>query len=289
MSPNFNFFIPPNPFHPQDYLVLIVDDQVNNLRYLMESLDHQGYLTTFARSGVEALKRLESLRENSYLPGLILLDLMMPEMDGWELMERLQADADYCRIPVIFVTANNDRDVAIRAFEKGAVDYVTKPFCTQELLMRLQTHLMIQHQTHQLQENNQKWASIVEFLSDGLLILDNSGVIQFVNRAAVNLMGHKKNTDLIGQTLGIPLNTENVMSVEILRPNGQVGLGEITCARLYDREGEPFIVSLRDVTPLVWEQRRQQGDGEEMQSLLGNAATLDCFQMKADVDDSTVT
>jgi signal transduction histidine kinase len=103
-------------------------------------LRNAGYAVTPATSGAEALKGLRVR-----VPDLILLDLMMPEMDGLDVCRRLKADPLTQQIPVIFLTASNEMEHLVKGFEAGAVDYVTKPFNPPELLARVRTHLELKH------------------------------------------------------------------------------------------------------------------------------------------------
>lgn len=124
------------PVVPADNLILIVDDLSNNLRVLSGVLAPMGYQLSFANSGKQALERVQAAK-----PDLILLDLMMPEMDGLEVMRRLKQDSEQNNTPVIFLTASQDSEHLLEAFELGAVDYLTKPFQAPELLARIKTHL----------------------------------------------------------------------------------------------------------------------------------------------------
>lgn len=135
------------PFEPESFLILVVDDVTKNLQLVMEILEQIGYETTFATSGKKALERLETVK-----PDLILLDLMMPDMGGLEVCEILKADPQYQKIPVIFLTASNEQESLIDAFAKGAVDYVTKPFHSAELLARVRTHLELKQARDALHE-----------------------------------------------------------------------------------------------------------------------------------------
>ena len=116
--------------------ILVVDDQAANLRVVGMLLTRQGYEVITAGSGEEALALYA---ENP--PDLILLDMMMPGMDGFEVMQALRAHDTPLRAPVVFVTAAHDRDLLLRAFEAGVVDYVTKPFLPEELLARVNAHI----------------------------------------------------------------------------------------------------------------------------------------------------
>lgn len=135
------------PFNPADFLILVVDDVSKNLQILGSILDEVGYSTTFAISGMQALERLETTK-----PDLILLDIMMPDMDGLQICSILKSKPETCDIPVIFLTASQDSEHIIQAFDKGAVDYLTKPFNTRELLARVRNHLELKHTRDQLKK-----------------------------------------------------------------------------------------------------------------------------------------
>ncbi|MEM9538873.1 MAG: diguanylate cyclase [Cyanobacteria bacterium P01_E01_bin.42] len=136
-----------NEFNASNFLILIVDDIASNLQIIGEILDEVGYATTFAISGKQALDRIFTAR-----PDLILLDLMMPDMNGLKVCEILKADPTYQDIPVIFLTASNEQNHLLQAFEKGAVDYITKPFNHQELLARVKTHLELKYTRDELKK-----------------------------------------------------------------------------------------------------------------------------------------
>ncbi|MCP4688797.1 MAG: response regulator [Desulfobacterales bacterium] len=116
--------------------ILVVDDNLQNLQYIGNILGKSGYEPTMIRSGLQALTFLEKKR-----PDLILLDIMMPEMDGLEVCKRLKMDMALKDIPVIFITARTDTEDIVKGFDAGAVDYITKPFNSAELLARVKTHI----------------------------------------------------------------------------------------------------------------------------------------------------
>lgn len=134
-------------FIPEDFFILIVDDITNNLKLVGKILDDVGYNTTFATSGFQALNRLKYNKID-----LILLDLMMPEMDGLEVCQVIKHDPELQEIPIIFLTASYEEEKLIRAFELGAVDYITKPFIKNELLARVKTHLTLKQTTDNLKK-----------------------------------------------------------------------------------------------------------------------------------------
>jgi two-component system, sensor histidine kinase and response regulator len=118
--------------------VLIVDDTIDNLRLLSDILDHRGYDVRAVTSGAQALQSVE--RD---VPDLILLDITMPDMDGYEVCRRLKEKEISKDVPVIFLTALTDTGDKMRAFATGGVDYVTKPFQFEEVLARVKTHVAL--------------------------------------------------------------------------------------------------------------------------------------------------
>lgn len=118
--------------------ILIVDDVPKNIELAANILQTKNYNITFAKSGAIALEKVKSIDFD-----LILLDVMMPGMDGFEVCEILKNDEATKDIPVIFVTAKSETENVVKGFELGAVDYVTKPFKTEELLARVKTHIDI--------------------------------------------------------------------------------------------------------------------------------------------------
>ena len=117
--------------------ILLVDDVKDNITILIETLKDD-YRLGFALNGPDALKYAQTK-----LPDLILLDIMMPDMDGYEVCRRLKADPATCDIPVLFITALDQIEYKTDAFEVGAVDYITKPFQLLEIKARVKTHLTL--------------------------------------------------------------------------------------------------------------------------------------------------
>lgn len=122
--------------HANAGTILVVDDQAANVRVVGAMLTRYGYTVVPAISGPEALA---AVAEQS--PDLILLDMMMPGMDGFELLAALRQLPALKAVPAVFLTAAQDRDLLLRAFDAGAVDYVTKPFMPEELLARVSAHV----------------------------------------------------------------------------------------------------------------------------------------------------
>lgn len=129
--------------------VLIVDDNSINLSLLFEALQAAGYHVIVAQDGASALERLHYTR-----PDIILLDIMMPGMDGYETLRHIKAHPSHRDIPVIFMTAVHDTHYEVKGLEMGAVDYITKPLQMELVLARLHTHLTLRSLQKNLQEQN---------------------------------------------------------------------------------------------------------------------------------------
>ncbi|MBI2925267.1 MAG: response regulator [Verrucomicrobia bacterium] len=136
---------------PHPATVLVVDDIAANRNLLRESLEPQGYEVLLAPNGETALK--VALRAT---PDVILLDVNMPELDGYEVCRRLKQDERTRAIPVLFISANEGTQSIVDGFHAGAVDYVSKPFKAEEVLTRLETHLSVSRLTHALARKNEE-------------------------------------------------------------------------------------------------------------------------------------
>jgi sigma-B regulation protein RsbU (phosphoserine phosphatase) len=132
--------------------LLIVDDKPANLRLLASMLVEQGYKVRSAISGPLALTATRAAP-----PDMILLDINMPEMNGYEVCKRLKADKDTRDIPIIFISALDETHDKVKAFSVGGVDYITKPFQLEEVLARVETHLALRRLQKRLQDANKRF------------------------------------------------------------------------------------------------------------------------------------
>lgn len=137
--------------NPVEYTVLIVDDVVANLNLLIDQLLAQGYQVRVAESGESALKRVQSGR-----PDIILMDVHLPGIDGFETCRRLKSDPALVDVPVIFLTVLADRDNKVEGFEAGGVDYIAKPIDAVEVLLRIRTHLTLGRLQQELAQANEE-------------------------------------------------------------------------------------------------------------------------------------
>ena len=136
---------------PSETNILVVDDTPDNLRLLAKILELQGYIIRKSINGRMALQAAKR-----HPPDLILLDINMPEMNGYEVCQQLKASKKTDQIPIIFISALDQINDKVQAFELGGQDYITKPFQELEVLMRVRNQLLIKQQHQQLLEQNQR-------------------------------------------------------------------------------------------------------------------------------------
>ncbi|MCC5605414.1 hybrid sensor histidine kinase/response regulator [Nostoc sp. CHAB 5834] len=149
-------------YTPEDSLILVVDDTTTNLEIVFNILTNVGFKVITDNDGTKAIKQVQER-----LPDLILLDVMMPGIDGFETCKRLKENSDICDIPVIFMTANSDTGSKVKGLNMGAVDYITKPFHEEELLARIKTHLQLRNLTKTLEKRvAERTAALSRVLKD---------------------------------------------------------------------------------------------------------------------------
>ena len=177
-------------------LILAVDDTPASLKLLTDLLKNEGYEVHSAINGDLALR---SAMSNP--PDLVLLDIRMAGMDGFEVCRRLKAQEQTRGIPVIFVSAMSATDEKVQGFELGAVDFVTKPYQREELLARVRTHLelmslrhhleeVVVERTQELKESEEKFRSITVAANDAIIMMNSEGKVVFWNAAAQAMFGY---------------------------------------------------------------------------------------------------
>ncbi len=196
--------------------ILVVDDTTANLQFLTNLLTERGYTVYPATDGELALEFLRSI-----LPDLILLDIRMPEMDGYEICRRLKSNTQTSSIPIIFISILEDERDKVKAFQEGGVDYITKPFQPEEILARVRNHLRLHQLTvhlektvserteelcnvnkqlqielaermraeEELKSERMLLTNIMETSPIGITTVDRNGMITFANSQAVTILG----------------------------------------------------------------------------------------------------
>ena len=152
--------------------IMIVDDTIENLTLLNELFKSEGFRVRSSNSGELALLSIAKKA-----PDLILLDIKMPQLDGFEVCKRLKADEKTKNIPIIFITALDETQDRIEAFNLGATDFITKPFDRQEVIVRVRAHIRFRIQQLQLEESEEKFKYIFDNSLIGKSITLTSGEI----------------------------------------------------------------------------------------------------------------
>ncbi len=190
--------------------ILIADDIQANLMILEDLLSQHNYIVMRAENGKEAVRSA-----NEYLPDIILLDIIMPIMDGFEACKTLKANDKTADIPIIFITGKDQSEDIVKGFELGAVDYITKPFRTSELMARVRTHIELKHARdlikrqnqillelvsskkkaqRDLIENERKYSGLITGLNDAVFrITYPEGNFEYISPAAKKVFGYSKN------------------------------------------------------------------------------------------------
>ncbi|MBI3967708.1 MAG: response regulator [Chloroflexi bacterium] len=163
--------------------ILIVDDQPSARATIEALLRHEGYQLAFAAGGAEALTLAVDLR-----PDLLLLDVMMPEIDGFEVCRLVRSDPRLAEMPVILLTALDDRDSRLQGIQAGADEFVSKPFDRLELRARVRTITEL-NRYKRLVAERAKFERLFELAVDGILIVDAAGLIRLGNAAAIRQLG----------------------------------------------------------------------------------------------------
>lgn len=146
-------------------LILVVDDVVKNLQVIANMLIDTGYEISVALNGRQAIDTAKVIK-----PDLILLDIMMPELDGFEVCKVLKDDSETSDIPIVFLTAKNEMEDILRAFNSGGVDFITKPFQRAEILARIETHLELKFSREIIQNHANEVEMINSRLKDEIVI-----------------------------------------------------------------------------------------------------------------------
>ncbi|MCH9696708.1 MAG: sigma-54-dependent Fis family transcriptional regulator [Gammaproteobacteria bacterium] len=186
--------------------ILIVDDTPANISMLFNLLVEEGYKVLVAEDGQSAIN--QALK---FPPDLVLLDILMPGMDGFATCQTFKKEPGLWDIPIIFMTALSDTEKKVSGFQHGAVDYITKPFEIEEVLARVATHLQIQKLKNALQESRLQLMQTINGAMDAILSFSDAGNIILLNQAAEKMFGYTR--DEINQYSIYDLFSESMNTV----------------------------------------------------------------------------
>jgi len=209
-----------NPIDPKPAKILIVDNDPIVFYFFEETLKKEGYLTEYANSGQAALEKV-----NSKDIDLILLDIMMPEIDGFEVCKRLQENPLTKSIPIIFVSAVDDKQSYIKGFELGAIDYLNKPINQLDLVIKIRNYLKLTRNEAELKKSELRYKSIVEDQTEFIFRCVPDGTISFINPAFCNFL-NKNNDELVGMNISFlvyPNSSKDILEeLKLLTPDNTV-------------------------------------------------------------------
>ncbi len=213
---------------PHSATILVIDDNPINLQVVFEYLQACELEISIAQTGIAGIERAITI-----IPDLILLDIQLPDIDGFETCRRLKLNEATTDIPVIFITAQADSESLVKGFSVGAVDYITKPIQQQELLARLQTHLNLQQLQKQLEQQVKERTTelinanarledeiherkilnaALDQAAESIIITDTEGVIIYVNRAFEQITGYSTK-EAIGKKPNMLKSNEQALSL----------------------------------------------------------------------------
>jgi len=230
-------------------IILIVDDNPTNLGALFKFLSDYGFKVLVAVDGESAIEQIEYVR-----PNIILLDVMMPGIDGFETCRRLKANPKIQDIPVIFLTALSDTVDKVKGFNLGGVDYITKPINQEEVLSRVTTHLTISSLQNKLQEKNQELLNL------------NQNLEKLVEQKTQQLIEQEKSAIIGRLTQGMVHNLKNHLQTIMLCSN-------FIESRAKDVADEPILEDIQYV----------QAAGERIKEMMDNLIQKSIMDKKIDL------
>ncbi|MFH1152263.1 MAG: response regulator [Pseudomonadota bacterium] len=288
----------------EEIRILVVDDVLKNIQVIGKILRDNGFPVSVAKSGAQALEIAKTT-----LPDLILLDILMPEMDGFETCRRLKKETAFKSIPIIFLSALSETKDKVKGFEAGAVDFVIKPIQPEELLPRIHLHLTLKFLQDDLEaqvklrtlellsinqtliKQQEEYRSVMVAVPDPIIVYDLSGRTVYINPAFTRVFGWSSH-DLIGKRPDFVVEGEEQKTDDAIKKTFELGYITDFETRRYTRDGKildvsisgasyqnaqgedmGMVVNLRDIT-LLKKTAEAMIQNEKMMSLGGLAAGM---------------
>lgn len=225
-------------------VILIADDTPVNIQMLRHILERSGYAIHAVEDGRAVLDSVHNVQ-----PDLILLDVMMPAMNGYETCRRLKADDRTRDIPVVFITFLKELEEKVKGFEVGGIDYIVKPFQQQEVLARVSAHLASHRLQRQLQEETARFEALANATSEGIVIHDRQRILE-VNRAMSAMSGYAAD-ELRGQAPDVYIHPDwrKQAAQKMREPDGAISVMQGR-----RKDGSSLALEVR-LNPIVWHGR----------------------------------
>ncbi|NCO75609.1 MAG: EAL domain-containing protein [Cyanobacteria bacterium] len=245
------------------YVIYAVDDQRINLDLITVFLRNKGFKVFTETDIIKAIKEIDTIK-----PDLILLDVLMPDLSGFDACNLLKSFPRTKDIPIIFLTSLDETADKVKGLELGAVDYLTKPVQFSELLSRINSCLKISQLTKHLREKNNllvkeiykrkkaqlalknsedRLKTIINNNLNGMIVIDYEGKILFLNSEAEKLFNREKN-QMLGEILGIPLEFDTITELEIPRFYEELITVEMRAVPIIWNDNNAFLISFFDIT-----------------------------------------
>lgn len=245
------------------FLIYIIDDDKFNLDLISIFLRKSGFRTITQTDIFQGIKEITEI-----IPDLILLDILMPEIDGFTACSLLKKSPKTQDIPIIFLTALDNSDSKIKGLELGAVDYITKPINFLELLSRVNTCLKISNLTKSLKRQNdllkleikarkkaqlslqkaeKKLKTIIDNNLTSMVVVDLEGIVLFLNKETEKLF-NRSHDEILGQQLGIPLELNKINELEIVRSPSELITVEMRAVPIIWNDKNAYLISFIDIT-----------------------------------------
>lgn len=226
-----------------EHVLLLVDDDAVMLAATTRLLVRAGFGVMSATTGEEGLRLARTCQ-----PRLVLLDVELPDYSGLEVLRQIRADPELENMSVVFLSAKRiQSEHQVSGLEVGADGYIARPISNEELLARVRAHWRLSELIGQLRASEGCFRDMITRLGDGVVVVSNEGIIQFVNPAAENLFGRPA-AELTGTRFGFPLDDASLVEIELPLPQRTVRHVEMRITHTVWNTQPAWLANLRDLT-----------------------------------------
>ncbi|MCX7838481.1 MAG: response regulator [Anaerolineae bacterium] len=223
--------------------ILIVDDDPHLRQATRRVLEAAGYEILEAENGTRALEMIRTTT-----PALVLLDVGMPDLDGFAVCRLVKNSPEYAGTFIVMLSGSRtDSESQVSGLECGADGYITRPISNRELRARVQAFLRLKAAEDALRAKERQLRDLITCNVDGILVVDDNGVVLFVNPAALELF-QRTADELVGHEIGLPVTNSAPAEITLLHPTGTTRVVEMRVARIEWQGAPAYLASLRDIT-----------------------------------------